>query len=245
MNLHVLGSSSKGNCYILQNDQEALVLDLGVRIDQVKKVVGFHVSKVVGALITHAHGDHAKYVPQAMDAGIDVYASSGCIEQMGVYSHRLKTVAAGEKVRLGGFRILPFDAKHDAREPLGFLVHHDECGSVLYLTDSLYSPWTFKGLTNILIEANYSEEIINRRRDEGKTAQFLRNRIIQSHMSLETCIQLLKANDLIKVNNIVLIHLSDAHSDATGFRQQIQAATGKNVSIAEPGMVLELNKTPF
>lgn len=44
-------------------------------------------------------------------------------------------------------------------------------------------------------------------------------------MSLETCIELLKANDLSKVKEIHLIHLSDSNSDAEEFRRTIEDMT--------------------
>ena len=55
MELTVLSSSSKGNCYILQNDNEALVIEAGVSLLEVKKAVGFNISKIRGVLISHEH----------------------------------------------------------------------------------------------------------------------------------------------------------------------------------------------
>jgi hypothetical protein len=44
----------------------------------------------------------------------------------------------------------------------------------------------------------------------------------------------------------VLIHLSDGNSNATEFKQQIQMATGKNVHVADAGMIIkDFNKTAF
>ena len=60
MVLKVLGSSSQGNCYILENRDEALIIEAGVRFIEVKKALGFDIRKVSGCLITHQHNDHAK-----------------------------------------------------------------------------------------------------------------------------------------------------------------------------------------
>ena len=62
MKLKVLGSNSAGNCYILENDKEALIVEAGIDFRNVKKALGFNLSKVSGAIITHQHGDHSKYV---------------------------------------------------------------------------------------------------------------------------------------------------------------------------------------
>jgi hypothetical protein len=64
-------------------------------------------------------------------------------------------------------------------------------------------------------------------------------------MSFETCREELLANDLRAVNSIVLIHLSDLNSNADEFREGIREATGKTVYIAQKGMKIEFNKTPF
>jgi ribonuclease BN (tRNA processing enzyme) len=70
--------------------------------------------------------------------------------------------------------------------------------------------------------------------------------VIESHMSLSTCKDLLKANDLSQVNNIVLIHLSDGNSDAKRFEAEVQEVTGKTVHVANAGLVIEnFNKQPF
>ena len=47
--------SQNGNCYILENDTEALILDAGVRYKDVLKVLGYNISKVAGVLISHEH----------------------------------------------------------------------------------------------------------------------------------------------------------------------------------------------
>ena len=75
--------------------------------------------------------------------------------------------------------------------------------------------------------------------------KFVRDRVIQSHMSLKTCKEFLAANDLTKVNNIVLIHLSDPNSDAKRFINEVEQQTGKNVFVAEKGMIIDINLTPF
>ena len=48
--------SQNGNCYILENDTEALILDAGVRYKDVLKELDYNVSKVTAVLLTHEHG---------------------------------------------------------------------------------------------------------------------------------------------------------------------------------------------
>lgn len=246
MELTVLGSSSKGNCYILQNDNEALVIEAGVSLKEVKKAVDFNVSKIVGVLVSHEHGDHVGYVNHYLAARLQVYLSAGtnrAINWKGSFFPLL--LESGCKQQIGNFTVLPFDVKHDASEPLGFLISHPEIGTMLFATDTYYLHYCFAGLTNILIECNYREDILKRNIESGKIPPSHYNRLLESHMSFKTCKEALLANDLRKVNNIVLIHLSDGNSNSEEFKKDIHEATGKTVHIADKGLKINFNKQPF
>ena len=247
MELTVLGSSSAGNSYVLQNDTEALVIECGVSIKEVKKAVDFNISKIVGAIVSHEHGDHAGYIDEFLKARIQVYASYGTVKAAKVSYNNLPILylESGCKTRIGNFTVLPFDVKHDAAEPLGFLIKHNETGNILFVTDSYYIPYAFTGMNNILIECNYRTDILERNIAAGKIPTKMRDRLLESHMSFETCKEALLANDLSKVNNIVLIHLSDGNSNAAEFKRDIHRATGKNVHVADKGLKIPFNKTPF
>ncbi|WP_294267708.1 MBL fold metallo-hydrolase [uncultured Chryseobacterium sp.] len=243
MKLKVIGSGSKGNAYLLENQQEAILIECGVNIREIKKAVEFNVGKISGCLVTHEHGDHAKSINEVMAAGIDVYATSGTFSKTSSgSSHRKKIIPQKGTFRVGNFNVVSFPTIHDVAEPCGFLIHHADCGTVLFLTDTVYSPYTFTGLNNIIIEANYDGEIMN---DRLSGAKFLRNRIYNSHMSIETCLEFLEANDLSQVNNIVLIHLSDGNSHEAEFARKVAGITGKETHVADNGMVIPFNKTPF
>ena len=241
MQLKVIGTGSKGNAYLLENEEEALLIECGVRFSKIKEGLNGNLSKVVGARQSHCHGDHSKGIKEALNAGIDVYMSDSDKQLLDISHHRAKTIEPFKSFKIGGFNIKPFDVLHDV-PCFGFLINHSETGNVLFLTDLIFSAYTFKNLNNIIIEANYDEAIAKRNLND---MEFLRNRIIKSHMSLDTCVKTLKANDLSKVNNIVLIHLSDSNSNEILFRETVSKATGKNVTVADNGLVLELNKTPF
>lgn len=246
MKLKVVSTGSIGNCYILENETEALIIECGVPVQKIKEALDFNFSKVVGALVTHEHGDHNKGMVDVMKQGVDVYASAGTHKaSMTIGNHRAKICKSKEQFSVGNFRVIPFDVKHDVLEPVGFLINHTETGNVLFLTDSIYSPYTFKNLNNIIIEANYSKEIIDRKYGAESGKEFLRNRVLRSHFSLENCKDMLAANDLKMVNNIVLIHLSDSNSNEVQFQSEVYNQTGKTVTVASNGMIIPFKKTPF
>lgn len=250
MVLSVLGSSSSGNAYVLHNVGEALLIEAGMPFKKVVAELEGNISKIVGCLITHEHGDHAGRINEVLNAVVPVYASKGTIENAKITSewpgHVLERAGEGYKtIQLGNFKVIPFATKHDSAEPLGFYIWHPETGGILFATDTYYLPNTFKGLNNLLIECNYDPEILDYNVEAGLVHPALRERVRKSHLSIDTCIEALKANDLKAVNNIVLIHLSDGNGDPVAFRDRVYKTTGKRVHIAKPGLSINFNKTPF
>lgn len=247
MDLIILGSNSAGNCYILKGRTQSLLIEAGVHPKEVKKAMDFDMSSIVGCLITHEHGDHFKYVDQIAQMGIDVYASEGTLKEKedSKFLHRLYTIMPNLYFHIGEFKIMPFKVNHDAREPLGYLINHLECGNVLFLTDSAYTEYRFPGLNQIIVESNNSNEILKEKVLTGQMQYFVYGRLINSHMSIEACEKLLMANDLSKVTNIVLIHLSDANSHEADFKDRIERTTGKKITMAAKGTRINFDLIEF
>jgi phosphoribosyl 1,2-cyclic phosphodiesterase len=245
MILKILGSSSKGNCYLLQGKKESLIIECGVNIKEVKKALNFNLKTVVGCLVTHEHKDHCKYVDKIVDAGIDVYLSSGTHKVLNVNSHKINIIKAKKAFSIGGFNILPFDVNHDCNEPVGFLINHDDIGNLLFATDTYYLNYKFDKLNHILIEANYSKEILDRNIEEGKIHPLMKKRVFQSHFEFENVKEFLKINNLKEVRNIVLLHLSDGNSNEELFKREIERITNKSVFIADADLEIDISLYPF
>lgn len=231
MRVQVLASSSAGNCYLLDDGQAPLLLEAGIRIADIRRGLGFGLSRLAGALISHEHQDHARAVADVLKAGVEVYASAGTWEALGIQHHRALTIRALQQVRIGPWTVLPFDAVHDAAEPLGFLLANGP-HKALYMTDSAYCKYRFQGLTHLLVECNHSLEILQDHVLAGRVPQAHVNRLVRSHFSLERLLEFLKANDLSRVEEIWLLHLSDGNSDAEEFKRRVAAATGLPVYVA-------------
>jgi phosphoribosyl 1,2-cyclic phosphodiesterase len=243
MELTVLASGSRGNGYILKGKRgESLLIEAGVPFKDYKKALNFNMRDVRACLVSHAHRDHARYIKEY--EGIGIYSSKETFESLNMESYRLHAVNHAKWFNAGEFRVMPFDVKHDV-QCFGYLIRHEECGSVLFATDTYYLPCTFALLNNILIECNYHPDILEWNTREGRISAAQRNRTLQSHMSYDTCLMTLHDNNLTAVNNIVLIHLSDDNSDEEGFVEGIANSTGKTTYAAKKGMRINFNKTPF
>ncbi|WP_343302885.1 MBL fold metallo-hydrolase [Chitinophaga niabensis] len=238
MELRVIGSNSAGNAYLLKGETETLLIECGVQFRKIKEALQFNLQGV-SCIVTHCHGDHAKAIKDVLNAGVPVYGGVDTFKACDVdRHHNAMVIRAGLSYQIGEFKVRPFSVNHDV-PCFGFLIHHPECGLTLFLTDTYYCDYVFPGINNIIVECNHDELIM-----EGNgTPGFLRDRIVQSHMNLETCKGLLAANDLSTVNNIVLIHLSDSNSDERRFVREIRDLTGKNVVAASAGLSIPFNKT--
>lgn len=241
MVLKVLGSSSQGNCYILENKNEALIIEAGVRFIEVKKALGFDIRKVSGCLITHQHNDHAKYIKAMVESGFQTLALEEVWTAKGVTGSRAYCIERGKGYRFGRFKVLPFDACHDV-PCVGYLIDHPETGRIMFLTDSCMCEYVFPGLNQVMIECNYSDAKLVEAINAGRTLPSQRERLMTSHMELNTCKGFLCANDLTNVANIVLLHLSDNNSDEKNFVSEIERQTGKVVYAAHTGLEIELDR---
>ena len=176
--------------------------------------------------------DHSKAVTDIMKAGIDCYMSRGTAEALGLSGHRLNIIKARQQFHIGSWVVLPFETQHDAAEPLGFLLANQAGDKLLYATDTYYIRYRFHGLTHIMIECNYSTDILRANIKVGNVPAELKKRLLKSHFSLENVRKFLQANDLSKVQEIWLLHLSDNNSDAERFKREVQELTGRMVFVA-------------
>jgi len=235
VNIIPLASSSRGNAYYIEDNTTPLLLDAGIPYTQIQKGLNFQTSQLKGCLITHEHKDHCKAVEDLLRAGIDIYMSAGTKEALDIDSHRIKIIRVKKLFEIGTWKILPFELKHDANEPLGFYMRNKAGENLLYATDTFYLKDKFANLNYIMIECNHSREILNQKVKDGVISLQQKKRIIKTHFGLEQVIKFLKVNNLSGVKEIWILHLSDRNSDAEQFKRDVQAETGKMVFVAEKG----------
>lgn len=228
MDIKVIASGSSGNAYLIGDGKTRLLFDAGIPFKRIQIGCGFKTSSIDACLVTHRHGDHAAAIPKLLQRGIAVYSNE---DVAGLYPG-VQSVEARREFRIGTLRILPFAAEHDV-PCYGYQVTSEETGErLVYITDSAYVRYTFTGLTHIMIEANYDEDIMLGNVRDEKIPFSLAERVAGTHMSIDTLIDLLRANDMTKVRQIYLLHLSDNNSDAEVFKKMVQQETGAEVYIA-------------
>ena len=120
--INALASSSAGNCYRVTDGKTPLLIEAGIPFREIQRALNYTVTDLAGALISHEHGDHSKAAADLMKAGVDIYASRGTIDALGLSGHRFRAVLPRLQFNIYSWTILPFEVEHDAAEPLGFLL---------------------------------------------------------------------------------------------------------------------------
>lgn len=237
MKIKVVGSSSEGNCYIV-NDE--LILDAGMSFKEIQKACDFNLGSK-HCLITHEHGDHAKAVGKLAEYSTTIYMSKGTKEALRAERHNIKMVESGKQIKVLNYIILPFNVEHDAAEPLGFLIQDMRTGEkLLFATDTYFIRYKFQNIDYFLIECNYSEAILKSNVENEKINTFLAKRLLTSHFSLENVILFLKGLDLKRTSKIMLIHLSDSNSDEEMFCRKIEEEVSVETIALNKGSKIDL-----
>lgn len=239
--LKVLGSGSSGNCYILENDEEALIIEAGLPFIEVKKALNFNVMKIKAVITTHLHSDHHRYCFQYIRAGIPVWEPvfkmiDGYRMSFGKESFNIQAFENRDK----SGRWLHNNGDGSECPCVGFYITHSDMGSLVYATDTEYVRWRFKDVNHIMVEANYDMQFVNR--EEPNYEHRLRG-----HMSLPTALDFIQTNDNAALRNVILIHLSDKSGDPVLFKQKTEETIkyGANVYVAESGLEVDMNLCPF
>lgn len=225
MEIKPIASSSKGNAYLISDGQTAILIECGLPIKELKTKTDFF-KNVDACLVSHSHNDHAKSLKDVLANGITCYALKETFEAKGIKNHhRAKAIKDKEDFRVGTFKIIPLEMFHDV-PCVGFLIYSIATNEkLLFATDTYMIKYAINGLDYIMIEANYDVNLVE---DDG-----LRERLIKSHMSIETTVKYLKSINLERVKKIYLMHLSSRHSNEEDFKKRVQAATGKEVVVCD------------
>lgn len=223
MEIIVLASSSKGNCYIIKNEREAVMLECGLPLPQIRKKAlmnGIDIADIKAVAVTHHHGDHAT-AAKDISRIVPVYASIDTLLACKITDNAVP-MNEWEEYRIGKtFRIQAFSVDHDCDGAYGFILQdHEE--SLLFINDTKLVKWDFSqyDFDHVMIECNHNDDILNLK--DQRTV-----RVAKSHMSLETTKLTLKRMNLNKTKAVYLMHLSDGNSDQARMIREVQGITGK------------------
>lgn len=185
---------------------------------------------------TANNGDHSKSIPNALKNYIPVYSCKEVVEKF----YGVKLLKPKTKYKIGSFTVMPLPVDHNV-ENYAYIVDCNEFGRMLFITDCVRFPYRIKGVNHLIVEANYSNDIVL---DHMMHGYEIRSQN-QYHMELEYTIECIKNNMSSELNNVVLIHLSEIQSDEQMFIEKAHAETGVKPCVATKGVNITLNKFEF
>lgn len=208
LSLKILGSSSKGNCYILENNDTKIMLDCGV--DYQKILNNYKTDELDGIVITHYHQDHCKAIPKIKDyINCKVYSHDETLEILPILESQKEEIKENQLFNIGSFSILPFLVEHDCKN-FGYLIKDNiSKHKLLYITDCGEIPnYQFKDIDTFLIESNYNEEWI-KGKEELEIKEY-RNMSGKGHLSIQQTVKFLQDNVNYNTKYVVLCHISNS-----------------------------------
>ncbi len=210
MNYNVIGSSSKGNCIIVE---DVLMLDVGVSYSKIKK----YLSKVKLIFISHSHQDHLlpstikkiayNYPTIKFLTGSEIVVEK--LVECGVNKKNIYILKSSKKYDLGLLKVKLEELRHDT--PNYALKCEINSKKMIYIVDTTnVDNIIAKDYDLYLIENNYQESLLQEHINncEDKNMLYYLNRVPKTHLSSEQANSFLIEN---MGNNSVYeyIHQSD------------------------------------
>lgn len=222
MRVCTLASSSKGNCTVVWNERQTILIDCGInrtRIEDELAMLGIDPHNISALLITHEHSDHiagAKLLlKKYQNIKVFVYqpAYQVILSKLEVSPDRVIPFS-NTGFMIGDFRIESFPLYHDAVACVGYSIYEgDQKMSILtdsgVLTERLLS--CLYGSKLVILESNYEESMLW---GNPEYPMHLKQRIDGKFGHLSNVWASRAVADLVAhgVKQIVLAHLSEKNN---------------------------------
>ncbi|QXU43247.1 MBL fold metallo-hydrolase [Pedobacter sp. D749] len=216
-----INSGSNGNCYYIGNDNEAVLVDIGLTCKEVEirmNRLGLPISKVKAVFISHEHSDHIKGVAVfAKKYKLPVYISTATLKSSRLLLDANNTFSLSHQqhIHIGNLKIAAFSKFHDAADPYSFTIECNEVRVGVFtdigsVCDRLITH--FKSCHAAFLEANYDAQMLER----GKYPYFLKRRITggHGHLSNAQALELFINHKAPYMSHLLLSHLSKDNNSA-------------------------------
>jgi len=215
-----INSGSNGNCYYVGNDNEAILVDVGLTCKEVEtrmNRLGLSISKVKAVFISHEHSDHIKGLAVfAKKHKLPVYISTATLKSSRLVLDTNNTFSLNhlQHIQIGDLKISAFSKFHDAADPYSFTVECNEVRVGVFtdigsVCDRLIAH--FKNCHAAFLEANYDTEML----ENGRYPYFLKRRITsgRGHLSNAQALELFINHKAPYMSHLLLSHLSKDNND--------------------------------
>ena len=215
-----LGSGSKGNGTLVEDDATCVLIDCGFSIRETEKRLarlGRAPDDLAAILVTHEHGDHVRGVgPLARKYSLPIHLTQGtAIASRRVIDERCSTraIVPHRPVAIGSLEITPVSVPHDAREPVQFIARAGAL-RVGVLTDlgsvSNNVLEHYLACDGLLLEANHDVRMLA----TGPYPPSLKRRVGSDwgHLNNSQAAGLLSRLESSKIQSLVMGHISEKNN---------------------------------
>ncbi|HEX6290680.1 MAG TPA: MBL fold metallo-hydrolase [Herpetosiphonaceae bacterium] len=161
-----LASGSSGNAFLVRTTAGAFLIDAGLSARTLERVLRQHnvePSTLTAIVLSHEHHDHAQGAgPLARRYNVPIVCTSGTAQALGaaVQGVDLRALHA-DGISVGDADVWSFALPHDAAEPVGVLLRHQEWTIGIALDFGHTQPHIVAALQEanlVVIEANHDRE---------------------------------------------------------------------------------------
>jgi len=211
-----IASGSNGNCYYLEDDNDAILVDAGISAKQIvgrMANLGLSMSKVRGVFVSHEHTDHVRGVDVlSRKYSVPVFMTQKTYSSYGkiINYSLLNFFSPGKQVKFGKMHVNPFLKSHDAAEPCSFSVS-SESNNVAVMTDIGLKCSNviahIKDADAIFLESNYDDDMLK----TGPYPAFLKARISSDlgHLSNTQAGMIALEHASPRLKHVFLSHISE------------------------------------
>ena len=223
--LKIISTGSSGNCYILEENGQIVILDVGIRMADIKKGIGFRIADIITVFSSHGHKDHCQSERKFINMGADVFAPYHSENLMQVHKNK-------------GWYFRSFDLPHGDCPNAGTYIMSPEGHKIVYATDFQYCSYKFTklGINTFLIECNHDDEF-GKEENEGHWEHSVRD-----HSSVSTVCEFLRVNKTDEMRTVILCHTSENNLNVKDAVYRVKDVVGENVNVyvAGKGLSIEL-----
>ena len=213
-----LGSGSKGNATIVEENDTCILIDCGFTLKETERRLsrlGKRADQLAAILVTHEHGDHASGVlPLSRKYNIPVYATMGTSRACKwVSENTYEVVDIHHSFHVKGLHVQPVAVPHDAKEPSQFVVSNGakrfglltDVGSITpHMREQYYDCDAY------FVECNHDSEMLKM----GLYPEMLKRRVggDYGHLNNDQAADFLKSVMTQKTQHVVIGHLSEKNN---------------------------------
>lgn len=207
MGFKSISSGSRGNCALVWDDSDLLIVDFGISYRRFRLSTESFLqdSLSTSVFVSHEHSDHSSGLRTLKNKqSVDIYTKRRTGERLGIEFYPIE-----RETTIGNFTVIPVAVSHDAIDPVVYVIRHG--GTKISIvsdlgvaTESLANAISDSDI--LAVEANHDVPMLN----GGSYDPRLKRRILgeMGHLSNEQSAELL-SRSTGGDSRIVLIHLSE------------------------------------